>query len=146
MSTDLVRTLAQVVATEPDVVLAYLFGSRAHGTPRPDSDLDVAVAYAPHLDGAAREAARRRLVVALADALGAVGETADVIDLERCGATLAFRAIRDAVPIFVRDARVRVTLEARIARQYDDEAPYRELFRRAARRAGRRMDEATRGR
>lgn len=146
MAGELAQTVAAVVEAESAVDVAYLFGSRAGGRPRPDSDVDIAVAYARELDGAAREAARRRLVVALADALGAVGEKADIVDLERSGTTVAFRAIHDGQRLFAREERRRIELEARIARRYDDEAPYRKLFRQAARRAGRKMDEATRGR
>ncbi len=146
MADELAHTLAAVVAAEPAIDVAYLFGSRASGQPRLNSDVDLAVAYARQLDGAAREAARRRLVVALADALGSLGETADIVDLERSGTTVAFRAIHDGRLLIARHAQRRVELEARIARRYDDEAPYRKLFRQAARRAGQAMDEATRGR
>lgn len=146
MGAELIASLKRIATAEPEVVAAYLFGSRALGRSRPDSDLDVAVAYHPRLDAAQREAARRRLVVALADALGAVGERADVLDLARCGSAVAFAAIRDGVLAFARDESARVRLEARIARRYDDDAPHRALFRRAAIAAGRRMGSAVRGR
>jgi predicted nucleotidyltransferase len=40
---DLVVRLRDVLADDPTVVVAYLFGSRATGTQRVDSDVDVAV-------------------------------------------------------------------------------------------------------
>lgn len=40
---DLPHRLADLLRTCDDLVLALLFGSRAHGRSRPDSDIDVAV-------------------------------------------------------------------------------------------------------
>ncbi|MFL5409770.1 MAG: nucleotidyltransferase domain-containing protein, partial [Myxococcales bacterium] len=45
--------------------VAWLFGSQLTGRIGPESDLDIAVAYERALDADAREALRRRLVVAL---------------------------------------------------------------------------------
>lgn len=76
VSDDFVERLTEVVAREPRVVLAYLFGSRAGGRPRPDSDVDLALAYRADLDDSEREVVRSRPVVALADASGALGARA----------------------------------------------------------------------
>ena len=42
-SDELVADLAERLKPEADVAVAYLFGSRARGTARPNSDVDVAV-------------------------------------------------------------------------------------------------------
>lgn len=122
----------------PEVRVAYLFGSRATGRARPDSDLDIAVKV-----DAGRDAAHGPILLRVVDAitaqLGSLGERADVLDLDAAGSAVAFRVIREGRRFLSRDERERVRLEAWIARRYDDEAPHRALFRRAAVEAGRRM-------
>jgi predicted nucleotidyltransferase len=127
------------------VRVAYLFGSRGTGRPRPDSDLDVAVAWARGLGDEAREVARREVIAALTDALGALGERADIVDLYRADSAVGFRAIRDGLRVVSRSELERIELEVRIARRYDDDAPKRELFRNAALRVARRLGEPARG-
>ena len=139
-------SLRAAVEAQPGVAVAYLFGSRATGRERPDSDLDLAIGWDAELDARDREIREQSLRGVLGEALGAVGEQADIVDLGRAGAALAFRVIRDGILLFARDRRTKIELEARIARRYDDEAPYRALFRQAARRAGRKMKGACDGR
>lgn len=123
------------------VRVAYLFGSRARGTARPDSDLDIAVIYADDAGPEQREILRRQVVAALTDALGSVGERADVVDLERAPSEIAFAAIC-ATRLLARTDAERVRHEVRIARRYDDEAPRRALFRAAAKRVAEEMGRA----
>jgi predicted nucleotidyltransferase len=129
---DLARQVA--TALEPlDVVrVAWLFGSQAAGTAGARSDLDLAVVHARDLDDEGRERARRRIVAALTDALGRLGERADVVDVDRTGSSVAFRAISDGRRVIARSESERVAAEVRVMRRYDDEAPRRALFRRAA--------------
>src|SRR5436190_586136 len=108
---------AMVQALEPISAIraAWLFGSQISGRARPDSDLD------------------------LADALGTLGERADVVELDERDSAVAFRAVRDGNLLFARTEVGRVRTVARVARRHDDEAPRRELFRRAALAAAARM-------
>ena len=122
------------------VQAAWLFGSRARGDAREDSDLDVAVLYRREIDGAARERARREIVAALSDGLGSVGERADVVDLDDADSAVAFRAVTEGALVLARSEAARVRAVAFIYRRYDDEAPRRDLFRRAALAAAQRMD------
>ena len=128
----------------PQIRLAYLFGSRARGTARPDSDLDVAVCFSETTQARERAALMLQLIEALSGTLGPLGERVDLLDLDRVSSTVAFPVIRDGRVLLCRAARERVALEARIARRYDDERPYRELFRRAALAAAERMGQARR--
>ncbi len=91
----------------PEVRFALLFGSRASGTARADSDWDVAVYLDEELDARARFQARLGLSAALED-LGAV----DLVVLNDADALLGQRALmgerlcvkdqRDYVRYFVR--------------------------------------------
>jgi len=131
--------IAAALAPFSDVRVAYVFGSRARGSARPDSDLDLALAFRRELEPSARGELVLRVIAALTAAIGTLGERADVVDLERAGSALGFRVIRDGKLVLCRDPGERVRLEAAIARRYDDDRPHRELFRRAARAAAERM-------
>lgn len=135
-------------ALEPleDVRVAYVFGSRVTGGARPESDLDLGVRYGDGLDAAAREAVRRRVVGALTDALGSLGERADVVDLDRSDAGVAFSCVSTGRRVLARTEPERIALEVRVGRRYEDDAPRRALFRRAAIEAGRRLGERSDGR
>lgn len=134
---ELTVAVAQALSRVPTVRVAYLFGSRAKGTARPGSDLDVGVLYDRALDASGREEARRDVLDALAEDLGALGERADIVDLERCDSSVAFQAIRDGKLAVARSEAERVRAVVAVARRYDDDAPKRELFRSAARRLAR---------
>lgn len=135
----LARAIQSALAPLEQVQVAYLFGSRARGTERRDSDLDLALAFTRGLDDAQRGRSKLQVIDALTAALGALGERADVVDLDRAGSALAFSAIARGRCVFARDRAERVRLEAHIARRYDDERPRRELMRAAAIRAAARM-------
>lgn len=135
-------------ALEPilPIRVAYLFGSRARGTARPDSDVDIAVMLPRDLSDREREEVRRDVVDALTDALGRVGEHVDVVELDRCDSALAFAAIRHGKRLFARTEEERVAAEVSICKRHSDDAPKRALFRAAAIRVGRELGEAGRGR
>jgi predicted nucleotidyltransferase len=139
--------VALAAALQPfeQIRVAYLFGSRARGSARPDSDLDVALHFGAAMSDGQRATLLLSIIAALTDGLGALGERADLLDLDRAGSSVAFAVIRDGKCVLCRDRRDRVRLEAGIARRYDDERPYRDLFRRAARSAAERMGKASRG-
>lgn len=85
---DLVAAVRNVLRGREDVHLALLFGSRARGSARPDSDLDLAV-QGDELD-----------LLALAhDVSLATGLEVDVVDLARAGYPLLNAIARDAVVI-----------------------------------------------
>jgi uncharacterized protein len=143
---DLGRLVAEALEPLPALRLAYLFGSRAAGTARPDSDLDVAIQVDRKLDASLRGDVVLDVLDALAAKLGPLGERADVLDLDRASPTVAFRVIREGRLVLCRDARDRIRLETRVGRMYDDTRHYRELFQRAARGAAERMKRGSFGR
>ena len=153
----LVRVSQSVQAAELDAPIAaalrpfaelrvvYLFGSQLGDRARPDSDLDLALSFDRSIDATRRAELMLDLVVALTRALGPLGERADLLDLDRSSSTVGFRAIREGRCVFAREPAARIRLEATLARRYDDERTYRELFRKAARAASERMRGAGRG-
>jgi uncharacterized protein len=130
---ELVQQVAAALAPLEGVRVAWLFGSQVKGGATPRSDLDLAVVFARNADGPGRERARRTLVARMTDALGALGERTDVVDVDRTSSSVAFRAITERVRVVVRSESERVAAEVRVARRYDDDAPRRDLYRRAAR-------------
>jgi predicted nucleotidyltransferase len=138
--------VARALSGIEGVRVAYVFGSRVHGVPRADSDLDLCVRYAPSLDAVAREQVRLAVVAALADELGSLGERADVVDTDRAGAGFGFRAVRDGRCALARSEAERVRFVAEAARRYDDEAPRRAHTIESARQAARRLGEIADGR
>ena len=71
---DVRRPLAKVLSAVPGLELAYLFGSYAAGSARPDSDIDVAVRF-PETLTAERKLQLIELIA------GELGCPVDVIDL-----------------------------------------------------------------
>lgn len=141
----MLRAIVEALAPIDRVRVAYLFGSRARGTARPDSDLDLAIALPRDLEDTERGRVKLQVIDALTRVLGALGERADIVDLDRSGSAVAFAAISRGQCVFMRDRADRVRLEARIARRYDDERPYRELMRSAALRATEKMGTGSHG-
>jgi len=110
--------LRSVLADEPDIAYALLFGSAGRGALRPGSDLDVAVELrrqAPRDTGAlGRLAARLE---------SAAGRHVDLILLEEAAAPLAYRIFRDGRLLVERDRSARVARTARAILEYLDFKP-----------------------
>jgi predicted nucleotidyltransferase len=129
---DLVDAVRRALAPLTDIRVAYLFGSRIKGRPRSDSDLDLAVAFPRNMDEWSRELLRREVIDRLVDELGVLGESADIVELDRASSGVAFSALRDGVRVIERDREERVALESRIMSTYWDDEPRRAIFRQAA--------------
>jgi predicted nucleotidyltransferase len=115
--------LSRLLANLPEVRLAWLFGSRARGRARPDSDWDIAVLVE---EAAAADAgAVKRTIFRLAGALGRAvpSESIDLVLLNRAPALLRHRVLRDGVPLLVRSESERVRFMIRAIREYQDFEP-----------------------
>ena len=82
------QEIQRVLRGRPDVRLAIVFGSRARGTARPDSDVDVAV-HAPGVDLFELGAALSR----------ATGHEVDVVTLDDLGIPLLGRVVEEGVGV-----------------------------------------------
>ena len=81
-------------AVQPDIAAAWLFGSRARGDARPESDIDLALLPTPK---STEDPLRRRLrwMRDAATAAGLAESQLDLIDLRDAPVLLAFAALRD---------------------------------------------------
>ncbi len=114
----LAAQLAALLEAESDVVVAYLFGSRARGTPRPGSDADVAVLLTEDADLNARQV----------ELSATLGSEVDVVVLNRAPVALGYRVLRDGVVLVNRDERARVRHWVRTVDHYLDSEPLRRVL------------------
>jgi predicted nucleotidyltransferase len=105
--------VAEIVAREPPVLAAWLFGSRARGEEQPSSDLDVAVL----LRSGSGPEVLSRVSAALTQRLGF--ET-DVVDLAKTPPVLGFEVVTSGCRVFERDALAADEAEERCLRAYLD--------------------------
>lgn len=111
---------------EMPVVFALLFGSHAHGTARPESDVDVALRFADDLTDRERFRLRNRIDAELqrfADGF------VDVSDVEALPTEVAYGALRNG-RVLVGDESVVRRYQDRVAEAYEETADERERERR----------------
>jgi len=112
--------LARVAEREPEVLAAWLFGSRATGEASATSDADVAVLLAPGAD----RALPTRLTATLENALAM---DVDVVDLATVTPVLGFEIVARGRRVFTRDALGADRAEERCLREYLDTAYMRRV-------------------
>ena len=121
-----VQRLAAALEKRGDVRLAYLFGSLARGTARPDSDVDVALSLGRPMTTAEK--------IDLIGSIGALlGRPVDLIDMETASGAILGTVFQEGIR-FIDDVRVRERAIANRANWQTDVAPYVERLR-AERRA-----------
>lgn len=122
----LVEQLSAAIATREDVVAAWLFGSRARGTERPNSDIDVAVLLrsdpAQTLEKYGFEVAN--------DLASRVAARVDLVVINDASADLVHRVLRDGILLVDRDRSRRLAFEVRKRAEYLDMEPIRRAYRR----------------
>jgi uncharacterized protein len=119
------RLRQALVGVRVDVVAAYLFGSRARGTARDDSDVDLAVLVrgepAATLDGLGMDL--------LADLERDLGCRVDLVVLNRAPWDLVHRVLRDGRLVLERDRSARIRFEVNARNQYFDTQPILRRYR-----------------
>lgn len=107
------------------IAAAWLFGSVARGTARPDSDVDVGVLFRedppPTLEGL-----RFDLETDLERLLR---RPVQLVVLNRASSDLVFRVLRDGKLLLNHDPSRRVAFEVRMLKEYWDMEPQRRLYR-----------------
>jgi predicted nucleotidyltransferase len=100
------------------VLVAYAFGSRVSGRPRPDSDLDVGYYRVPDAGRAPFDmATEMRLAQALSDAAGLA---VDLRGLDGAPLDLKGRVLETGVRVYSGDDAGRVRLERELLARYHD--------------------------
>ena len=97
----------------PGIEALYVFGSRARGDARPDSDLDLAVLGAAPLDPLRRFETQRELSALL-------GVDVDLIDLRTANSVLRSEVVNGGKVLFQRDADYVLAFEAGVLGEYAD--------------------------
>ena len=117
--------LAEFLAAQPDVVVAYLFGSLAQGRATPRSDVDIAILLADASDILAVADRRLQLIGAVEPF---VRGDVEVVILNSASSVLQHEVLHKRHVIFERSRMARVDFEVRAGKIYADEQPHREFF------------------
>lgn len=120
----LVERLGGVLREQEDVRLAFLFGSRARGRARPDSDVDVGVLLDDGLARTDRGATIRRIAARLGRVVSST--LVDLVVLNDAPALLRHRVLRDGVVLFQRSPEERVRFAVTTIREHQDQQIRRE--------------------
>jgi predicted nucleotidyltransferase len=136
-TTDRLQRITAFLEGAPEVVFALLFGSRAAGTARPDSDHDVAVWLSQDLDDGQRHEWLRHAYASLTPP-----DDLDLVVLNEAPALLGHRALMGRI-LLMRDRAAYSRYFVRTLALSNDEAYWRDLHDRARRR---RLEEGRFGR
>ena len=123
--------IGKVIAADPRIAYALVFGSRARGTARADSDLDVAIG------GLAVPFSVHELGDLVGRLESATGNNVDLVVLDEVPPSIAYRVFRDGIVVLDRDHRALVNRRARAVMEYLDWKPVEDFFIGYARRARR---------
>ncbi len=123
------ESLAAYFSSQPDLVLAYLFGSYGRGQAGPLSDVDVAVLLAGDPDNGACLDRRMDLVWDLTGVLHF--DDVDVVVLNQAPPALRYRVLRDGKLLFCGDDDARIMFYLRTVNEYLDFKPVLERHERA---------------
>ena len=122
-----VAALTEYFAAQPDVIAAYLFGSRATGQARAESDVDVAVLLSEE-DNVTRFERRLQLMAEVSEICG---READVVVLNDAPPILQNQVLKHGRLLCERDRRARVEFEVQAGQVYADLKPMRKFFQQA---------------
>ncbi|MCA2641536.1 MAG: nucleotidyltransferase domain-containing protein [Microcystis aeruginosa Ma_QC_Ch_20071001_S25] len=123
----LVEKITAIVEKLPNLKLLILFGSRARGEHRPDSDWDFAVLYGERSD---RKdiSSLLKIYTLLEQAFEIPDDKIDVVDLKECSPILAHYVARDGQLLYERETGLfEVFKEKFLMNPEESKALYRQL-------------------
>lgn len=108
------------------VVLAYLFGSQAHGKTGPHSDIDVGVVFDKNIIPLQKQFSEK-LAIALEIEKEFEIENADVINLnQQTNPVLRYEVVLEGKVIFMKDPEIKTQLARAVLREYENTRYLRE--------------------
>jgi uncharacterized protein len=120
------RAVVRFLRSRTEVQAAYIFGSVASGTQRPDSDVDIGVLVSDKI--MRRDPFRYRLKL-MADLMSVLGrDDVDLILLNQASPLLAHRVLSKGKLILERSASARVAFQVRAVNRYLDTQPMRNTY------------------
>lgn len=118
--------LIAFLATQDDIVAAYLFGSLAEGRATARSDIDIAVLLDRIPDDEMGDLGRRLRL--MGEFRRFADREVDVIILNTASPLLRYQVLRHGRRLFERDPGARVEFEVRTGQEYEDLKPMRDFF------------------
>jgi predicted nucleotidyltransferase len=117
------QAIIDFLQSRDEVIIAWLYGSRARNDYDVDSDYDIAVAFEPHklpdiLDNRLRP---ELLALDLQKSLGLSESSVSIIDINNVAVALAFNAITSDCVLVNKDVLKQMTNETIIMSKYEDE-------------------------
>jgi predicted nucleotidyltransferase len=130
--TELLSRVERALLPIAGVQAAFLFGSRATGKARPDSDIDIAVL----LDSAPASGEGKRVLWQLLTALGSElrSDRVDLVVLNEASPKLAFQVLKQGLLAFARDLVQLHRFRVRTYSLHADREPVERFFREVTKR------------
>ena len=120
------RAVVAYLRSRNEVLAAYIFGSVASATQRPDSDVDIALLVS---DKVMRGDAFQYRLNAMTDLMGILKrDDVDLILLNQASPLLAHRVLSKGKLFLERSASARVAFQVRAVNRYLDTQPMRNIY------------------
>ncbi|MDA8236247.1 MAG: nucleotidyltransferase domain-containing protein [Clostridia bacterium] len=110
----------EALFAEKGVRLAYLFGSRARGEAKAESDFDIALDLELPEAGLTRFEFKMDLTYRIAKIMGVSENKVDLVFLAEAPPLLQYQVIKEGKLLFIKDEDYRAIYEARIVKMYLD--------------------------
>lgn len=122
---DMIESLIELARQEPTVDVLWLYGSRAKGGARPDSDYDLAVAFNRFADDRwERRLQSELLAQRWSDAMGVGEGVLSVVDINLAPLPLAFAVVTQGRALLVKDSLRLAREENRITSMWEVDHEY----------------------
>jgi predicted nucleotidyltransferase len=120
-----VQAMRDYFAQQPDIVVAYLFGSVSRGRAHRLSDVDVAVLFAPEVT---LETSVERQLQLMGDLEAFADREVQVTVLNRATPLLAYQVIKYGIQLYERSRQARIEFQVRAMSTYFDFKPSLDFF------------------
>jgi len=120
----MIETMISVFKTFPNIVAAYIFGSRVYGKKGKTSDYDVALLF----KGDYSLDEQLDVTLKLAHVFDVDLDSIDVIELNHAPVELAYEVISKGKLVYCKDNENRVAFETRLMREYIDLKPHLDVY------------------